>query len=463
MDPNSSSDSDGNVAGGGKESAWFLQRLLGFGEQPALIWNGQETSYRELVASVETWRRELESRDLREGDCIAFQGDYSPGTCALLLALMANGNVAVPLASTVSAQREEFLKIAEANAVFSFEGTKMQNFERLPVTSRHSLMQQLRETRHPGLILFSSGSTGKSKASLLDVDRLLEKFKRLRPGQRTLSFLLLDHIGGLNTLLHTLSTGGALVTIHERSADAVCRAIQDHRIHLLPSTPTFLKMLLISEAYHRYDLSSLEMITYGTEPMPTSTLEHLHRVMPKVTLKQTYGLSELGILQTKSKDSGSLLVKVGGEGYETKVVDKILWIRARSAMLGYLNAPSPFDAEGWFNTGDQVEVEGEYMRILGRKSEIINVGGEKVYPAEVESVLLEMENVRDVTVTGKPNAVTGHVVVAKILLDSAEDPMTLRRRVREFCKDRLAPYKIPASVEVVDGKLHSDRFKKTRT
>jgi acyl-CoA synthetase (AMP-forming)/AMP-acid ligase II len=188
----------------------------------------------------------------------------------------------------------------------------------------------------------------------------------------------------------------------------------------------------------------------------------LHQALPKVTLKQTYGLSELGILQTKSKDSASLLVKVGGEGYETKVVDNILWIRARSAMLGYLNAPSPFDAEGWFNTGDLVEVEGEYLRILGRKSEIINVGGEKVYPAEVESVLLEMDNVRDAVVSGKLNPVTGNVVVAKLLLDRPEDPVQLRRRVREFCKGRLAPYKIPAFVELVDDRLHNDRFKKAR-
>jgi long-chain acyl-CoA synthetase len=444
------------------ESSWLLDRLSSFGEQTALVWNGHTISYAKLRASVDSWMKEFEARAMRAGDCVAFQGDYSPDTCALLIALITHGNIAVPLASTVKAQREEFLQIAEADGIFEFEGNELKGFQRLPAPSRHPLMEQLRSTRHPGLILFSSGSTGKSKASLLDFERLLEKFKRQRPGHRTLTFLLLDHIGGLNTLLHTLTSGGTVVTTPDRSADAVCRTIQEQRIQLLPTTPTFLKMLLISDAYKRYDLSSLEVITYGTEPMPTSTLEHLHQVLPKVVLKQTYGLSELGILQTKSKDSASLLVKVGGEGYETKVVDNILWIRARSAMLGYLNAPSPFDAEGWFNTGDLVEVEGEYLRILGRKSEIINVGGEKVYPAEVESVLLEMDNVRDAVVSGKLNPVTGNVVVAKLLLDRPEDPVQLRRRVREFCKDRLAPYKVPAFVELVDDRLHNDRFKKAR-
>lgn len=70
-------------------------------------------------------------------------------------------------------------------------------------------------------------------------------------------------------------------------------------------------------------------------------------------------------------------------------------------MLGYLNAPSPFTDDGWFITGDSVEVNGEYLKILGRKSELINVGGEKVYPQEVENIILELGNVREVTVYGE--------------------------------------------------------------
>ena len=79
-------------------------------------------------------------------------------------------------------------------------------------------------------------------------------------------------------------------------------------------------------------------------------------------------------------------------------------------MLGYLNAPSPFDADGWFNTQDAVEQDGEWLRFLGRTSDLINVGGQKVYPAEVESVLLELENVLDVTVRGEPNPIIGQIV-----------------------------------------------------
>ena len=120
--------------------------------------------------------------------------------------------------------------------------------------------------------------------------------------------------------------------------------------------------------------------------MPENTLERIHELLPGVRLQQTYGLSEVGILRSKSKSSDSLWVKVGGEGFETRIVDGMLEIKARSAMLGYLNAPSPFTNDGWLKTGDVVEQDGEYIRILRRDSEIINVGGEKVYPAEVERV-----------------------------------------------------------------------------
>jgi acyl-CoA synthetase (AMP-forming)/AMP-acid ligase II len=132
------------------------------------------------------------------------------------------------------------------------------------------------------------------------------------------------------------------------------------------------------------------------------------------------------------------------------------------AMLGYLNAPSPFNFDGWFNTQDLVEVDGEFIRILGRKSEVINVAGEKVHPAEVEDVLLQLDNVRDATVSARQNPVTGQVVAAKITLVKPEDPDAFKRRVREFCRDRLDRYKTPAVIEIVEEAHYSERFKKSR-
>jgi acyl-CoA synthetase (AMP-forming)/AMP-acid ligase II len=93
---------------------------------------------------------------------------------------------------------------------------------------------------------------------------------------------------------------------------------------------------------------------------------------------------------------------------------------------------------------------------------LINVGGQKVYPIEVENVLLEMDNVREATVWGQANPVTGQVVVARVSLERPEAQDALERRVHQFCRQRLAAYKIPVCVDIVEGEHHGQRFKKLR-
>jgi len=221
-------------------------------------------------------------------------------------------------------------------------------------------------------------------------------------------------------------------------------------------------MLLISKAYENYDLSSLKIISYGTEPMMQSTLDKLREIFPDVRLQQTYGLSELGVLRSKSKDDGSLWVKIGGEGFETRVRDGMLEIKADTAMVGYINAPSPFTEDGWFMTGDRVETDGEYYRILGRESDIINVGGEKVFPNEIEEVIQSFDNVAEVLVYGEKNEILGNIVCAKIKLLADEDSDDFTLRLRKFCKNKLQAFKIPVKVQFEEKDLFSDRFKKQR-
>jgi len=94
---------------------------------------------------------------------------------------------------------------------------------------------------------------------------------------------------------------------------------------------------------------------------------------------------------------------------------------------------------------------------------LINVGGEKVHPTEIENVLLQLDNIRDVTVFAKPNAVTGQVVGARITPIASEDPEAIKRRVRAFCNERLERFKVPAVIEIVDDDHYGDRFKKLRS
>jgi len=441
---------------------WLTQRLQSWGDRPALIWSNESWSFRQLCDGCDAWLDKLAQHGVKPGDTLAICGDYSPKLCALLLAALVNRNIIVPLASTTAPRWNRLMELAQVKFAVRFAGDDSWHVTSFDRAVSHALLQDLKQRDAPGLVLFSSGSTGESKASVLDFNRLLAKFEVARPAYRMLVFLLLDHIGGINTLFYGLCHGGTIVTIRERSPDAVCAAIEAHRIELLPTTPTFLRVLLIADAIRRYDLSSLKIVTYGTEPMPSSTLAVVCEALPWVRFKQTYGLSELGILPTQSRDSGSVWLKLGNAGFEHRIVDGVLWIRSPSAMLGYLNAPSPFDADGWFNTQDLVERDGEYIRILGRKSELINVGGEKVHPTEIENVLLQIDNIKDVTVRGQPNPVTGEVVAAKITPLEPEDPDALKRRVRQFCQARLERYKIPAIIDVVMEDHYGARFKKSR-
>ncbi len=443
-------------------ASWLLDRMAQWRDQPAIAWRDRVESYGDLLDRVAGWQERLEREGAKPGQVVALDGDYSPSACALMLALIQRRAVVVPLTETARHHRSEWFDIAEVQAEITIDENDEPRIVRRQGSPRHELTRGLLDQGRPGLILFTSGSTGKSKAAIHDFSALLENFKVQRHSFRTISFLLLDYIGGINTMFYALSNGGTVVAVENRRPEDVCRAIEQHRVQLLPTSPTFLNFLLISEAYRRFDISSLTTVTYGTEPMPSSTLSRLHEILPDVRLQQTYGLTEMGILRSKSKSSDSLWVKLGGEGVETKVVDGVLWIRSKSAMLGYLNHASPFDADGWLNTQDMVEVDGEHFRIMGRRSEIINVGGQKVFPAEVESVLLQMEGVTDATVYGEQNTITGQIVAARLNVEPATTESQLKREVRRFCKGKLEPYKIPVKVKLVDDRQFSDRFKKLR-
>jgi acyl-CoA synthetase (AMP-forming)/AMP-acid ligase II len=321
---------------------------------------------------------------------------------------------------------------------------------------------ELRRRKAPGLILFSSGTTGEPKAALHDLTRLLEKFKKPGKTFKTISFLLFDHIGGFNTLIHTISHGGTIVTVPNRMPGEVCAIIEKEKIELLPTTPTFLNMILLNKLYEKYDLTCLKMITYGTESMPEHTLKLFAKILPDTTFKQTYGLSELGIMSTKSESSDSLWMKVGGDGFETKIVDDILFIRTESAMIGYLNAPSPFDKEGWFDTKDKVEVRNGYLRILGRTTDLINVGGEKVYPIEIENVLLQIGGVLDARVFAESNPIMGNTVAAEILVSPENNNRIFIKTLRNYCGEHLERFKRPTRFILSEKGLYGDRLKKKR-
>lgn len=431
--------------------------------KPALVWNDREYDYAWLLAALDRWQAWLAAQPgFGRARVVALEADFSPNAVALLLALIETDAIVVPLTDSVEAKKPTFRAVSEVQFIVRLDARDEVTCTATGVTPSHELLRRLIDGGKPGLILFSSGSTGESKAALHDFGGILEKFKVRRHAKRMLTFLLFDHIGGVNTLLYVLSNGGTAVTVSDRSPDAVLATIAKWRVQVLPASPTFLNLILLSQAYERHDLSSLELVTYGTEVMPPATLERFASLFPKLQLQQTYGLSEVGILRSKSRDNHTTWVKLGGEGFELRVREGLLEIKAASAMLGYLNAPSPFTDDGWFMTKDAVEQDGEWLKILGRKSEIINVGGEKVYPAEVEGVLAMMPGVEDVVVSGEKNPITGMMVVARVKLLDDEPLPAFRARMRQFLQGKLRPFQIPQKVQVLDALSHGARFKKMR-
>jgi acyl-coenzyme A synthetase/AMP-(fatty) acid ligase len=442
---------------------WLFERFRRHSEAEALVWRGRGYTYADLLERTEAARRFLDDRAPGPGRVVLLRADYSPAAIGVLLAAMQRRDVLAPVVpGSEGGGGGAYAGIAQAEVEVRVSPDEALEAKEIGPPPSHPLLRELLRQSEPGLLLFSSGSTGEPKAALHNLSRLLQKFSAERHTQRIIVFLLFDHIGGFNSMMYALSNHGCVITLDARDPASVCAAIAKHRAEVLPASPTFLNLLLMSGEYAKHDLSSLKVINYATEVMPESTLRRLNEAFPGVQISQSYGLTELGILRSKSRGSDSLWVRVGGEGYQTRIVDGILQIKAESSMMGYLNAPSPFTSDGWFDTQDEVEADGEWIRIKGRRTDIINVGGRKVYPAEVESVILELPNIADVTVVREPHPITGNIVVAEVRLAAPEPIEEVLGRVRTHCFAKLPAYKVPVKVRLETPGRVSSREKKMR-
>jgi long-chain acyl-CoA synthetase len=441
---------------------YFLNNFEVFNDQISVVWKNKSFSYAYLLKRINHWQEKL--NNFTQGTIVGLESDFSPETIAILFTLIEKRTIVVPLDINHSDKNSKKIVIAQLDYLIRVVYEQTINITRIAnsADSKNDLYNVILQKGVPGLVLFTSGSSGEPKGAVHDFSKLLNKFHVKRNALLTINFLLFDHWGGLNTLFHILSNGGTVVILENRTPDYVCELIEKFKVELLPTSPTFLNMMVMSRAHERHSLKSLKMISYGAEPMPESLLKHLNIIFPDIKLQQTYGLIELGVMRSQSQDNGSLWVKIGGEGYQTRVVDGILQIKSDAAMLGYLNAQSPFTEDGWFVTGDSVEVNGGYFKILGRKSEIINVGGEKVFPQEIENVILEIPEIEDVVVYPESNQLTGKIVCAKIKYTGDATRSEVVKLVKTYCRSKLEAFKVPVKIELIEATFESDRFKKNR-
>lgn len=451
--------------------SFLLKRFRDNADKIAIIDDGKSYTYGELLKGILV----LQSTTLKgiQNKVVAIIGGYSFYNIALFLALYENKNIIVPLVECnetalkesmadikINAENLEFPKLEFHNSkIPKLEFPKLEFLE--TNDKKHAIIENLFRQKHAGLVLFSSGSTGKPKAMIHDLDTFISSFEAKKPRKlNMLLFLLFDHIGGINTLLNILATLSTAIIPRERNSDEICALIEKYKISVLPSAPTFLNLILMSNAHKKYDLSSLKMITYGTEAMSEGLLARLKAAFKKVKFLQTFGTSETGILNTSSKSSSSTYIKLNDAEYKT--INGELWIKSKTQILGYLNADMSAFEDGWFKTGDLVLRDAEYLKIVGRSKELINIGGKKALPSEIESVIMELENIADCVVYGEKNAITGQSVSCDVVLKSDMAKDELKKLIRSTCASKLERYKIPSKINVVEKIAFTNRFKKVR-
>lgn len=424
-------------------------------------------TWADFGSAVEAARAQCLAQGVRAGDIVVVPGEAKLDSLAWLFGAAEVGAVVAPL----RLQREKEIQTWQQHVVIGWrvqEGQIIKAGEGTASTEAAGLLELLRAANHPGLILATGGTTGTAKLVLHDFATLLGNIP-IKQGRawRTLPLMRFDHIGGLDIAWRALAGAQVLVAPPaELTPEAVAATVVRHRVEVLPATPSFLNLLLMSDAHRTHDLSSLRVVPYGAEPMPTGLLQRLRVAMPQVNFVQRFGTSETGALPVSDSGAGLILVTKSA-GFEWKIIDDELWVHSPARGLGYLAGGDTerFTSTGWFRTGDLAEQfpDGS-VKIHGRRAELINVGGEKVLPSAVESVLLSHPLIADCRVMPLPNAVLGQVVAAEIVWRGEErDPVTVKRLVHEFAVSLLPKCHLPAVVRLVAAIETTRNLKKNRS
>jgi len=426
-----------------------------------VIWsNNKFYNNKEFLNKINFWRNKIRSAKIKSGSLIAFESEFNFNSISFFISTIIEKLIVIPLTKN----QKDLLDLLPCNY---YVNLKTNIIIKKNVKIKNKILRKFQFKKRPGLIIFSSGSSGTPKIILHDLLLIIKKFEIPRPGFKTLLMLTFDHLGGINTLLASLIyKDGAAICLSNRNPQTVCKTITKAKAQLLPTTPTFLNILLISKWYLKYKLDSLKLISYGAEKMPEELLKKLKKQFKNIKFKQTYGLSEFGVMRTKTKDDNSLSMKIGGEGFKTKIINNTLYVKSVSNMVGYLNAKQPFDRHGWINTGDKVSVDKKgYITILGRDSEIINIGGEKVFPQEIENVLLKNKNVNEVRILKKRHNLLGEYIVAEVAVNKSKyDKEEISNNLRKFCLKNMTKYKVPSKFIILNKEENfiNDRLKKKR-
>lgn len=325
------------------------------------------------------------------------------------------------------------------------------------------------------VLQYTGGTTGTSKGAMLTHYNLVSNavyacsLFPVTEKDVSLCVLPLFHIYGLTvTMNSTLVAGATMVLLPNFHVDDVMKTIERQKVTIFSGAPAMYIAINSRPDAKKFDLTSVRACLSGGSALPPAVRKKFIELTGG-NLVEGYGLSETSPI-THCNPVAQGVVKDGSIGppyseTDARIVDvadreKVLpqgevgelAVRGPQVMKGYWNQRAETDAvlkDGWFLTGDIARMDEDgYFYIVDRKKDMVNVGGLKVYPREVEDVLFEHPNVKDAGVIGVPDSFSGEVVKAFVVLkDGARG--TTQQEVVAFCQERMAKYKVPKEVEFV--------------
>lgn len=336
-------------------------------------------------------------------------------------------------------------------------------------------------------IQYTGGTTGKPKGAELTLSNMFsnarqcEAFAHYSPGEDTLAAAFpYFHMAGLSLALLGLQKASRILIIPDpRNVDMFCKAMQKNPPTFLANVPTLYQMLYDNPEFRKVDFSHLKMAMSGAAPFPPEMIHQLESIIGKGKLAEVYGMTETSPLLTANPPTRPKIGTVGipAVGTKIKIVDVEtgtkempigepgeLIASGPQVMKGYLNLPEAsaktlrtLDGDTWIYTGDVAVMDDEgYIKICDRSKDMLIVGGYKVFSVEVEGKLAELDFIELSAVIGQPDEKRpGNDIVHLYIQLKAEsrhlDHDTLREQILAFCREHMAPYKIPKHVHFQDA------------
>ncbi|WP_156689326.1 AMP-binding protein [Mycobacterium sp. Marseille-P9652] len=456
---------------------------------PAIRYGDREWSWADWASRIRRAAGALRAAGLERGQCVAFLDKNHPACLEILFAAASIGAVTTVVNWRLAGDELAHV-LDDSRPRLLFVGAELRPaVEGLPGLDRVVVIDDEYESllaaaspaqgidvdeNETALIIYSSGTTGRPKGVTLSQRALANHAANLAPafpfeeGDANLVCMPLFHVGGIGYALFGIAAGVPTIVTRDADAGTLTDAVRAGATHAFFVPPVIARFM---QSERPDVISGLRYIVYGAAPMPLPMLHQALDTWPETNFVQVYGQTELCGAVTALSDADhrdphrpGLQLSAGKavQGCEIRVVDPEtgveapvgqpgeIWVRSNQNMSGYLNRPEAtaetITADDWVRTGDigRLDADG-YVYVEDRLRDMIITGGENVYGPEVESVLIEHPAIADAAVIGVPDDLWGEsvkaIVVATADVDAAD--------VIGFCREHLAGYKCPRSVEFV--------------